>query len=298
MEVFLMNNSSLRASVFLLVLLLCSTLTGCEREDNAQKNGEVSGLVTASGSTALQPLAEQAGKSFTEKYPDAIINIQGGGSGTGLTQVMQGAVDIGNSDISAEDKLKPEFANQLVDHKVCAVGFGVVVNNKVKIDNITKEELIKIFTGEIKNWKEVGGEDIPIAVINRPKSSGTRATFKKYALEGRDEVQGKVLTQDSSGAVQKTIQSNEGAIGYLASSFLYQNLAKSQLKLMKIDGVEMSKENISNGSYKIWSYEHMYTKGEPKGLTKMFLDYMVSKEVEPVIEKLGYIPTSSIEATR
>lgn len=280
------------------LMLLSGMVTGCKNERDDKQGSSVSGLVTASGSTALQPLAEQVSRKFSEKYPDAIINVQGGGSGTGLTQVIQGAVDIGNSDIIAEDKLKQEYSKQLVDHKVCVVGFGVVVNNKVDIDNLKKEDLIKIFTGQITNWKEVGGDDINITVINRPKSSGTRATFKKYALDGKDEVEGKVLTQDSSGAVQKTIQSNDGAIGYLASSFLNQNLKNSSLKLLKIDGIEMNKDNISNGKYKIWSYEHMYTKGEAKNLTKSFLDYMVNEDVKPIIEKLGYIPIADMKVSR
>lgn len=290
------NNSRILSVV--LVIATVIFFVGCNKNDNNNAEKGATGLVTAAGSTALQPLVEQAGIKFSEKNPDAIINVQGGGSGTGLTQVMQGAVDIGNSDINAEDKLKPEYAKQLVDHKVCVVGFGVVVNKKVNIDNLSSEDLIKIFTGEITNWKEVGGNDLNITVINRPKSSGTRATFKKYALNGKDEVQGKVLTQDSSGAVQKTIEANDGAIGYLASSFLKNVSDKSEMKVLKIDGVEMNKENISNGKYKIWSYEHMYTKGQPKGLTKIFLDYMISSEVKPLIEKLGYIPITDMKVSR
>lgn len=270
-------------------------LSGC---GNKNKETGTSGLVTIAGSTALQPLVEQAGEQFGEQYPDAIINVQGGGSGTGLTQVIQGAIDIGNSDITAEDKLDKEHSDELVDHKVCVVGFGVVVNNKVKIDNLRSEDLIKIFTGQIINWKEVGGNDLSITVINRPKSSGTRASFKKYALSGKSEAEGKVLTQDSSGAVQKTIATNEGSIGYLASSFLNEPENLKGMKILKIDGVEMNKENITNGEYNIWSYEHMYTKGEPRGLTKTFLDYMVSDEVKPLVEKLGYIPINDMKVSR
>lgn len=199
-----MKKSALKMKIIVLILInIIIFSSGCKKNNNYESKSDVSGLITIAGSTALQPLVESAGKKFSEKYTDVIINVQGGGSGTGLTQVIQGAVDIGNSDIDAEDKLKPEFANQLVDHKICVVGFGIVVNNKVQIDNISSSDLIKIFTGKVTNWKEVGGNDLPIVVINRPKSSGTRAAFKKYALNGEDEIQGKVLTQDSSGAVQK-----------------------------------------------------------------------------------------------
>lgn len=289
----------------LAITMSAGIFSGCGNKNNdnnsnqAESNKtEISGSITAAGSTALQPLAEQVAKQFTEKNPNATVTIQGGGSGTGLTQVMQGAVEIGNSDIFAEEKLKPEEAKQLVDHKVAVVGFGLVVNDKVNIDNLSKADTIKIFTGEITNWKEVGGNDLKITVINRPKSSGTRATFKKYALDGKEEVEGKALTQDSSGAVKKTIEETEGAIGYLATSYINDKANLSGVKVLKFDGVELNNENITNGKYSIWSYEHMYTKGEPSGLTKAFLDYMVSDEVKPIITKLGYIPVTDMKVTR
>ncbi|MCM0650872.1 phosphate ABC transporter substrate-binding protein [Clostridium swellfunianum] len=288
----------------LAISMIAGAFAGCgSKETTSQNSGtsatkEIAGGITASGSTALQPLAEQVGKKFAEKYPDASVNVQGGGSGTGLTQVLQGAVDIGNSDIFAEEKLKPEEAKQLVDHKVAVVAFGVVANTKVKVDNLKQEDLVKIFTGEITNWRQVGGDDMNIIVINRPKSSGTRATFKKYALNDKEEVEGKSLTQDSSGAVKKTIEETDGAIGYLASSFLNEADNTKGLKMIKLDGVEMTKENVINGKYKIWSYEHMYTKGEAKDVAKAFLEYIVSEEVKPVITKLGYIPINDMKVSR
>lgn len=292
-------------SLKLLIMALSITVTaglfvGCGNSSSQGNTAgsSVSGSITASGSTALQPLAEQASKKFTEANPNATINVQGGGSGTGLTQVVQGAVDIGNSDLFAEDKLKPEEAKQLVDHKVAVVGIAIVVNSKVKIDSIKKEDLIKIFTGQITNWKEVGGDDMAITLINRPKSSGTRATFKKYALDGKDEVEGKALTEDSSGAVKKTIETSAGSIGYLASSFVNDPANLSGVKLIKLDNVEMNKDNITSGKYPIWAYEHMYTKGEAKDLTKAFIDYMGSSDAKTLIEKLGYIPTADMKVNR
>lgn len=277
-------------------------LAGCGNKGTETKTGDnqskISGSITASGSTALQGLAEQAAKMFTEKNTDTTVNIQGGGSGTGLTQVMQGAVEIGNSDIFAEEKLKPEEAKALVDHKVAVVGFGVVVNSKVKVDDLKQEDVIKIFTGEVTNWNQVGGDDMKITVINRPKSSGTRAVFKKYALNGKDEVEGKALTEDSNGSVKKTIESTDGAIGYLGASYISNKENLGSLKILKFNGIEMNKENITSGKYPIWSYEHMYTKGEAKDLTKAFLDYMVSDDVKTLVEKLGYIPIADMKVQR
>ena len=294
-----MNKKSIRMLVLTIALLVVSGIfTACGSSNNQGNaaSSELSGSITAAGSTALQPLAEQAAQSFKAKNPDAEVDVQGGGSGTGLSQVMQGTVEIGNSDISASDKTGID-ASQLVDHKVCVVGFAVAANKNVKVDNLTKAQLIGIFTGKITNWKQVGGDDVKIVVINRPKSSGTRATFKKYALDGNEETEGMALTQDSSGAVKTAIASNNGAIGYLAVPYITDEV-KKEIKTIKLDGVEASRDNITSGKYQVWSYEHMYSKGEAQGLTKAFLDYMQSSEVEPLIVELGYIPMSNMKVSR
>lgn len=284
-------------STLLLLTLGTGVLSGCGNKTEVGGTG-IGGSITAVGSTALQPLAEIGARKFEFLNPEALINVQGGGSGTGLAQVLQGAANIGNSDIYAEEKLKPEEAKQLVDHKICVISFGVVVNNKVTLDNLTKDQLIKIFTGEVTNWKQLGGPDLPVIVINRPKSSGTRAAFRKYALEGKEEVGGQSLNQDSSGAVKKTIEGSDGAIGYLGSSFLYNKANIGNMKILKLDGIEMNKENVTTGKYPIWSYEHMYTKGQPTSLAKAYLDFMISDEVRNIIEKQGYIPISDMKVQR
>jgi len=255
-----------------------------------------SGTITAAGSTALQPLADAASKNFKTANPDANITVQGGGSGTGLTQISAGTVDIGNSDLFASEKLKPDAAKTLIDHKVCVVSFAAVVNSKVTIDNLTKDQLVSIFTGKTTNWKEVGGPDMKIVVINRPKSSGTRATFKKRALDNKDEVEGKALTEDSSGAVKKIIATTDGSIGYLASSYTSNKDNLTGITVLKFNSVEMTPATVEDGTYPIASYEHMYTKGEPTGLTKAFIAYMTGADNKALISKLGYIPTSDMKS--
>jgi phosphate transport system substrate-binding protein len=253
-----------------------------------------SGSATSVGSTALQPLAEKAAQQFMAANPTSKIQVQGGGSGTGLTQVFQGGADIGNSDIFAEEKLKADDAKALVDHKVCVVGFAAVTNPKLKVTNLTKAQLIDIFTGKVTNWKDVGGDDAKIVIINRPASSGTRATFKKYALDGKDEAQGVALTEDSSGTVRKTVAETDGSIAYLALSYL-----DTSITALKFEGVDPTVENITSGKYPIWSYEHMYTKGEATGVAKAFITYMSSDDVQKkLIPELKFIPISDMKVTR
>ncbi|AEF17111.1 phosphate binding protein [Thermoanaerobacterium xylanolyticum LX-11] len=268
--------------------------SGSSNQSNSSQTSsqDISGTATAVGSTALQPLVEQAATLFNQKYPNATINVQGGGSGTGLTQVAQGAADIGDSDIYAEEKSGID-TKSLVDHKVAVVGFAVIVNKDVTVDNLTQQQLVDIFTGKIKNWKEVGGQDEPIVVVNRPTSSGTRATFKKIVLGGKDEVQGEALTEDSNGTVKKTVAEKKGAISYVGFAYV-----DDTVKTLKYNGVAPTKENVINGTYPIASYEHMYTKGEPKGVVKAFLDFMMSDEVQKgPAEKLGFININDMKVT-
>jgi len=277
--------------ITILALTISALLAGCG--GGSTTGGEGTGSITLSGSSALLPLADNAAKEYMAKNKDAKISVQAGGSGTGLTQVSQGAVNIGNSDVFAEEKLSLEEAKGLVDHKVCVVGIAAVVNPKVKVDDITKKQLIDIFTGKITNWKDVGGDDMKIVLINRPSSSGTRATFKKYALDGADEAEGQALKEDQSGTVRKTVADTEGAIGYLAFSYL-----DDTIKTLKLDGIEANSDNVANGTYPVWAEEHMYTKGEPTGLTKAYIEYVLSEEVQKnIVPKLKFIPITDMKAT-
>lgn len=254
----------------------------------------VSGSITLSGSTALQPLAEKAVEGFKQKNPDATVNVQGGGSGTGLTQVSQGAVDIGNSDVFAEEKLDATTAKALVDHKVCVIGFSVVASKDVDVTNLTKDQIKKIFTGEIKNWKEVGGKDLAINVVHRPSSSGTRATFTKTVMDGTKEKDDIGTTQDANGSVKTAMEKTSGSISYLALSYLTDDV-KSSIKELQIEGVAPTTENITSGKYPFWSYEHMYTKGEATGVAKAFIDYISSSDNKDSVEKLGYISSADMK---
>lgn len=258
---------------------------------------ELSGSITGSGSSALLPLAQNAADAFKELHPDVSITLNGGGSGTGLKQVSDGSVDIGNSDVEAETKLEADAAAELVDHKVCVVTMAPIVNKEVgeSVTSLTKEQLIDIFTGEVTNWSEVGGPDEDIILISRPQTSGTRALFKEYALDGNEELSGGALETDDSGTLLQSVADNEGAIGYIALPYLLDN---DTVSTVAVDGVEPTLENTYNGTYPVWGYEHMYTKGEPSEVVQAFLDFMMSDEYGEQIEAQGYGMTSKMEVER
>lgn len=265
-------------------------------DSSSSSSKEVSGNITAVGSTALQPLVEAAAEQYMNENPGVQITVQGGGSGQGITQIAQGAVQIGDSDVFAEEKLEnKDDAKKLKDNKVAVVGMGPVVHPDVKVDDLTIDQLKGIFTGKVANWKEVGGDDKEIVVINRAAGSGTRATFESAVL-GSDKVPEdfRPQEQDSSGTVVKMVAQTPNSISYLAFSYFIDDV-----KALKVGGVEPKDKNVETNDWTIWAYEHMYTAAKPDAATADFIKYMLSDDVQgTLVKKTGYISTKGMKVER
>ncbi|GAX46575.1 phosphate ABC transporter substrate-binding protein [Pseudolactococcus reticulitermitis] len=273
------------AAVSLLALAACGQKSSGTSSSSTAKAEKI----TVAGSTALQPLVEANVESFIQENTNLQITVQGGGSGLGLSQVSSGAIQIGNSDLFAEEK-DASLAEKVKDHKVAVVGFAPIVNKDIKVDGLTSAQLKDIFTGKVTNWKEVGGQDQAITVINRAEGSGTRFNFEKYGLDNAKVV--KASEQDSSGAVVQMVSQTPGAISYVAFSNI-----KDTVKALELDGVKPTEKNVATNDWKIWSYEHMYTeKGNTTDGQEKFITTVTKNKT--LLEKLGYLSVEEMKVTR
>jgi len=236
--------------------------------------------ITAVGSTALLPLVKQSASEYQAKHPDVKISVSGGGSFVGITQATSGNADMGDSDVTAPS------GSTLIDHRVAVVGFGVIINPSAGVTALTTAQLRDIFSGKTTNWKDVGGKDQPIVVINRPKSSGTRFVFNATVM-GPAKIAETGLVEDSSGTVVTTVGTTPGAVSYVALGY-----TKGQnVTVAKVNGVEATDDNIRDGKYPIWSYEHIFTKSKTPAVED-FIKYIADNT--DALAKLGYIQVSSM----
>lgn len=281
-----MINVRRKLAVLVLALMVAASLAGCAKR--TPPPGAVAGTVTVSGSTALLHLASAAKELFEEQNEWVTINVSGGGSFNGLTQVSTGAVQIGNSDVEAPADKYPG----LVGHPVAVAPFILVTNPDVTVENVSMEQLAAILRGEITNWQQLGGADRRITVVSRQQSSGSRATIVATVLKGKGDITKEAVIMDSNGKVRDAVISTPGSVGYVDAP--YYDPAK--MKALKVDGVTYSPEAVANGQWPIYAYGRMYTRGEPTGLTRAYLEFLLSKEFqEGYVEQLGFVPVTRMK---
>jgi phosphate transport system substrate-binding protein len=294
------------------VLALAAALAGCQKKEAApQPPAPVTAsaavaeeaplpppppTVRVSGSSALLPLVNAAKEQFEATHKGVVVQVAGGGSLKGLADASSGAADIGDSDIGAPDDVK----GALVDHKIAVVGFAVMANKgrfNDRVRGLSLRDMSKIFTGSVTNWKAVGGANQPIVVINRALGSGTRTVFGNIVLGGDKFVD--APTEESSQSLAAKLKETTGAISYLSLS-----TAEPELRTLAITAkggaIQPSPTAIAKGQYPIWSYEHMYTRGQPTGLAKEFIDYVMSTDFqEHVLTKVpGFVAISQMKVSR
>lgn len=267
-------------------LLAAAMLTGCSGGDQTSQSPGTSqtsqqSTVSTDGSTSMEKVIGYLSESYMEDNKNVKVTYNPTGSGAGIQAASEGRCDIG---LSSRD-LKDDEKQTLTQTVVAIDGIAIIVNPQNKVEDLTVEQIGKIYTGEITNWKEVGGEDHPIVPIGREAASGTRDGFESIT-KTKDKCK---YTQEltSTGDVIQTVSGNENAIGYASLASV-----KDSVKVLKVEGITPSKDTIQNGSYKIQRDFVLVTKkdGKLSDEAQKFFDFATSAQADDLIEKAGAIP--------
>lgn len=248
----------------------------------SESQDELSGNVTMSGSTSMEKLANAVAESFMMKYPGVTVTAEFTGSGAGIEAVTAGTCDIGNSSRNLKEE---EIANGAVENVVAIDGIAVVVDPANTVTGLTKDQLIGIYTGEIRNWSEVGGTDTPIVVVGREAGSGTRGAFEEILKIEDMCVYANEL--DNTGAVMAKVEATPGAIGYVSL-----DVVNDTVIVLSLEGVEATAENIKAGEYFLSRPFVMATKGEVSSQSEAvqaLFAYLQSDEGKALIQSVGLI---------
>jgi len=238
------------------------------------------------GSTTVLPIAQKGAEVFMKKHSDIKIFVSGSGSGTGIKALMDGTTNIATSSREAKDKEVASAKEKkviLTGHKVALDGIVPVVHPSMKINDITTEQLRDIYNGKIKSWKELGGPDRPVSVVSRDTSSGTYEVWEEKILKG-DKVRPDALLVASNGQAVQTIAQNKFAIGYIGIGYIDKSS-----KVLKVNGKTASPNAVRDGSWPISRPLFMYTNGKPAGTIAKFIDFLLSKDGQKVVNEVKYV---------
>ena len=254
-------------------ILIASFLSdaGCRRSGVAALN--------VVGSTSIQPFAELLAQEYSKKNPGRLVDVQGGGSTAGLQAVANGLAQIGMCSRS----LKAEEAQQFTPVIVARDGLAIVVHPSNPVSGLTLAQLRDLFSGQIKNWKEIGGSDGPVRPITREEGSGTRESFVHLVM-GKDHISRKALVQESNGAVKELVRGDPAAIGYMSLG-----LVGGELKALPIDGAKPTAENVLAGKYTLVRPFLFVTKGAPTPEAQGYIAFVLSPEGQSMLETEGLV---------
>ena len=251
------------------------------------------------GSDTMVNLGQAWAEAFNKKNPEVNVAVTGGGSGTGIASLIAGTADIAECSRTMKEKeIQKAKENGItpVEFTVALDGMAAVVHTDNPVTKLTIDELSDIFTGKITNWNQLGGKDLPIVILSREVNSGTHVYFKEHILrkgneKGREEFSPTALLMPSSQAIADEVSQNPNAIGYYGMGYISkQQKVVAVAKDKNSPYIEPMMENVKNGKYPISRPLLMYTKGEPQGVVKAFIDFILSPEGQEIVKKIDFVP--------
>jgi len=280
--------------LFLILPLIGMLSCGkAKTEDKGTESKTAAVSVTIKGSDTVLPLAQKEAEELMKKNADISVTVVGGGSGVGLTALIDGTTDIAmaSREVKTEEKLKfSEMKKEIEEVIIAYDALTVIVNPANKVSKLTREQLEKIFTGEIKNWKEVGGADEKIVAYSRESSSGTYEFFKDEVMDKKNYATN-VLSLPATGAIVQAVGQTKGAVGYIGLA--YETKEVKQLAVSYDQGKTFVEPSIASAKDKSYPISrplfYMYDKTNAAKV-KVIIDYALSPEGQKNVSEIGYIP--------
>ncbi|MBU7013540.1 MAG: phosphate ABC transporter substrate-binding protein [Theionarchaea archaeon] len=252
-------------------------------------NGRTAEIQTLSvrGSTTVLPIVQLAAEKYMDLHANVNIQISGGGSSVGAKSAGEGTVDIGMASRELKETERSEYPT-LNPIAIARDGIALIVHPSSSVSTLTVEEVKGIYDGTYTSWSELGGEDVRIVVVGRDSASGTREFFWEYIMKKEDFVQG-MLEKNSNGAVKQTISQTPGAIGYVGLGYIDSTVKALNIRVGNQE-VEPTTENVKSGLYPISRSLYILVDGEPEGLARDFIDFILSDEGQSIVEEEGFVP--------
>ena len=267
-------------AILAMLVLGSVTMTGCIGNGGTEE-------VRVEGSSTVLPIAQSAAEEFNDEHDDIRVTVSGGGSGYGISGIIEGTIEIGMASRSIREEEKEDVPD-VKEHTVGKDGLAVIVSETLHdegLTELTQEDVRKIYSGEITNWEEVGGPDEDTYVVERADTSGTYGVFMDFmGLE--DTVADS--TQQENSDVRRTVAGSDYAIGYVGLGYI-----QDDAPAVKLDGVEPTFENVADGSYPLFRELYFYTNGEPEGATAEFIDFVMSERGQEIVEEAGFVPVDA-----
>lgn len=274
-----MNRFKKVFSISFTLALVLIMITACGQSPQSSENK----IFTMVGSSTIQPLAEKLAEGYMAENSSVRVDVQGGGSSVGVKAAGGQTADIGMASRDVKESEFSEFPNIVVT-VIARDGIAIIANENVGVSDLSLEQIQKIFSGQIKNWSELGGADAHIIVVSREEGSGTRTAFEEMVLGEDLLMTDTAILQPSNGSVRTTVSTTPDAIGYLSFGYLDESV-----KAISVDGVAPTEANASNGTYPVVRPLNIITYGEPSGDLKLFIDYILSDSGQAIVGDEGYI---------
>ncbi len=261
-----------------------NTESGTDSQDDGGSEG-ASERLTFAGSTTVQPLAEKLGKVYRQQNPNVELEIGAGGSRVGIQAVQEGTADIG---MASRELKEGEQTEGMEVYQIAVDVLAMIVHPSNPVEELSLEQLKGIYTGEITNWSEVGGEDMPIVPVIRETTSGTRGAFDDIVLGDDDPIETEENTEVTAGEVHAHVAESEDAIGYVG----FGHLSGDDVKVVSIDGIEPNPESAKDGTYKLKRPLQMMIGSLSRPLAKEFIDFVLSEEGQQIVVEDGWVPVA------